>query len=113
MNKVKMKITGYDEESHSLLVSFASDTTASQDPAIYPSYAFQPLTMWPDVTDIEELKKRIAVAGMYSAESQAAMEKFAADTERVAAMKALVGQTSEFTVAELLAPPSTTPIQVV
>jgi hypothetical protein len=113
MNKIKLTITGYDEESHSLLVSFASDTTASKDPSAYPSYAFQPLTMWPDVTDVEELKKRIAVAGVYSAQTQAAMEKFVADAERIAAMKSLVGQTCEFTVNELLAPPSTTPIQVV
>ena len=113
MNKVKLTITGYDEESHSLLVSFASDTTVSKDPSAYPSYAFQPLAMWPDLTDIQELKKRIAIAGMHCAESQEAMEKFVADTQRVEALKNLVGQTCEFTVNELLAPPDTTPIQVV
>jgi uncharacterized protein with von Willebrand factor type A (vWA) domain len=113
MNRVKMKITGYDEESHSLLVSFASDTTTSQDPATYPSYAFQPLTMWPDVTDVDELKKRIAVVGMYHVGSQEAMEKFVADAERVGALRALVGQTCDFSVDELTAPPNSTPLQVV
>ena len=113
MNKLKLTITGYDEESHSLLVSFASDTTASPDPSTYPSYAFQPLTMWPDVTDLQELKKRIAVAGMHCAESQEAKEKFVADTQRIEALKNLVGHTCEFTVNELLAPSDTTPLQVV
>ncbi len=108
-----MKITGYDEESHSLLVSFASDTTVNQDPAAYPAYAFQPLTMWPDVDSVEDLKKRIAVVGMYHAESQEAMEKFVADAERVSALKALVGQTCDFAVDELTAPPNSTPLQVV
>ena len=63
MNTLKMKITGYDEESNSLLVAFASDDTASQNPESYPSLAYQPLTMWPDVTDIDILKKNIVFDG--------------------------------------------------
>jgi len=113
MNKVKFTITGYDEAAKSLLISFASDTTASQDPADYTTYAFQPLTMWPDVTDIEELKKRIAQAGIYHAQMQEADEKFVADAGRVAAIQALVGQTHEFTVAELTATDSDTPLATV
>jgi len=108
-----MKITGYDEISHSLLVSFASDTTKSQNPADYPTYAFQPLTMWPDVTDISEIKKRIAVAGMHHAQMQEAKENFIADANRVTALKALVGQTHEFTVNELTVVTHDTPFQVV
>lgn len=113
MNKVKMKITGYDETSHSLLVSFASDTTKSQDPADYPTYAFQPLTMWPDVTDPNEIKKRIAMAGMHHAQMQEAKEKFVADPQRVNAFKAMAGQTQEFTVTELTVVAHETPFQVV
>lgn len=113
MNKVKFKVTGYDEAAKALLISFASDTTASQDPADYTTYAFQPLTMWPDVTDVEELKKRIAQAGMYHVEMQEADEKFVADETRVAAIQALVGQTHEFTVAELTANDSDTPLATV
>lgn len=113
MNKVRMRITGYDEISHSLLVSFASDTTKSQDPADYPTYAFQPLTMWPDVTDPNEVKKRIAIAGMHHAQMQEAKEKFIADPERVAAFKAMAGQVQEFTVNELTIVAHETPFQVV
>jgi hypothetical protein len=113
MNKVKIKITGYDEASHSLLVSFASDTTKSQDPASYPSYAFQPLTMWPDVTDVNELKRRLALSGMHHAQMQEAKEKFMANPSRVAELKAMVGQTQEFTTNELTVVPNETPFQVV
>ena len=101
MDKVRIKIMGYDEASHSLLVCFASDTTKSQDPADYPAYAFQPLTMWPDVTDPNEIKKRIAMAGMHHAQMQEAKEKFVADPERINAFKAMAGQVQEFTVDEL------------
>lgn len=112
MNRIKFKINGYDEASHSLLVSFASDTTASQDPGKYAAYAFQPLTMWPDVTDIEELKKRLAAAGMHHAQMQEAKEKFVADPKRVASLKQLVGQTHEFAIDDLVAR-DTTPIDTV
>jgi hypothetical protein len=113
MDKVRMKISGYDEASHSLLVSFASDTTKSQDPADYPAYAFQPLTMWPDVTDPDEIKKRIAMAGMHHTQMQEAKEKFVADAQRVTALKAMVGQTQDFTVNELTVVAHDTPFQVV
>lgn len=104
MNTLKMKITGYDEESNSLLVAFASDDTASQDPTAYPSYAYQPLTMWPNVTDIETLKKNIAVAGMWQAEQQAKKEAFISDPAKIDAYKALVGQEIEYPISELLPP---------
>lgn len=102
MNTLKMKITGYDEDSNSLLVSFASDDTASQDPSTYPSYAYQPLTMWPDVNNIENLKKSIAVAGMWQAEQQAKKEAFIADPNKIAAYKALVGTETTYLISDLV-----------
>lgn len=104
MNTLKMKITGYDEESNSLLVAFASDDTTSQDPSVYQSYAYQPLTMWPDVTDIDILKKNIAVSGMWQAEQQAKKEAFISDPSKIDAFKALVGQEIEYSISELLPP---------
>lgn len=102
-----MKITGYDEESRSLLVSFASDTTKSQDPTQYQSLAFQPYTMWPDVTDLTQIPKLIAVSGLWQAQNQATKESFLADPAKEAAYKALVGQTLSYNVADL-APQNTT-----
>lgn len=102
MNTLKMKITGYDEDSNSLLVAFASDITLSSNPESYPSLAYQPLTMWPDITDIDTLKKNIAVAGIWQAEQQAKKEAFIADPIKIAEYNALVGQEIEYSISELL-----------
>ena len=102
MDLVKMKIVGYDETNHSLLVAFASDTTASQNPADYPALAYQPISMWPDVTDTVEITRRIAVSGAYQAHQQAIKETFESDQTRIDALKALVGQEFEYTVSSLI-----------
>lgn len=107
MNKIKLKINGYDEESHSLLVSFASDETQSQDPATYQSYAYQPMTMWPDVNDVNEIKKRLAQAGIYLADQQRIKEQFKADPAKIEAYKAMVGEVLEFNISDITTP--TTP----
>lgn len=101
MNTLYMKIHAFEEQSYSLLVSFASDTTKSQNPDDYPSYAFQPMNMWPDVNDPAEIKKRIAVAGMYHAEQQEREEKFIADPTKVAAYQAMVGSETSYNVGDL------------
>ena len=97
-----MKIHAFEESSYSLLVSFASDTTKSQNPDDYPPYAFQPMNMWPDVNDPNEIKKRIAVAGMYHAEQQEREEKFVEDPTKVQQYTNMVGQESSYPVSELV-----------
>jgi hypothetical protein len=101
MKKIKLKIKGYDEDSNSLIVSFASDETQSQNPDDYQSYAYQPMTMWPDINDVNEITKRIAQAGIYLAEQQKIKEQFVADTSKVEAYKALVGNEVEFNIADI------------
>jgi len=114
MNSVNMKVVGYDEESHSLLVSFASDQTRSQDPETYPAMAFQPISMWPNVSDVVEIKKRIATAGMYHVKQQESKEAFVDDPNRVAALKSLVGQSFTYQVSDLVASQTeTTPMATV
>lgn len=108
MNKIKLKINEYDEESDSLLVSFASDETQSQDPATYQSYAYQPMTMWPDVTDVNEIKKRLAQAGIYLAEQQKIKEQFKADQTKIDAYKAMVGEVLEFNISDITSPATPT-----
>jgi hypothetical protein len=105
MNTIYMKIHAFEDQSNSLLVSFASDTTKYQDPDKYPSYAFQPLNMWPDVTDPAEIRKRIAVAGLYHAEQQEREEKFVADSTKVQAYIDMVGQENFYSVSDLIPPP--------
>jgi hypothetical protein len=101
MQTLYMKVNGFDEQSNSLLVSFASDTTNSQNPEDYPSYAFQPLNMWPDVSDPVEIKKRIAVAGIYHAEQQEREEKFVADPAKVQEYKNMVGSENSYPASSL------------
>jgi hypothetical protein len=104
-----MKIHTFEEPSYSLVVSFASDTTKSQNPDDYPKYAYQPMNMWPDVTDPVEIKKRMAVAGVYHAEQQEREEKFIADPAKVQAYKDMVGQENSYPVNNLI-PPAPTPV---
>ena len=104
MNTLYMKIHEYDEPSSSLIVSFASDTTKSQNPEDYPRFAYQPVHMWPDVNDPQEIKKRIAVAGLYQAQQQEREEKFIADPSKIQQYKDMVNTQASFTVAELTTP---------
>ena len=108
MQYIKMKIVAFEESSYSLLCSYASDETKSQDPAAYPAVAYQPMNMWPDVVDPEELKKRMAVAGMWVTENQVREEQFIADPTKVEQYKAMVGQVVEYPVSQLIAPPTDT-----
>jgi hypothetical protein len=96
-----MKIVGYEEESHSLIVSFASDETASSDPASYPSYAYQPMSMWPDITDPHELIKRIGQSGMHMADQQRIKEQFVANEALINNLKSFVGQEISYAIADL------------
>lgn len=114
MQKLKMKVTGYDASTGSLLVCFASDATASDDPSEYQPVAFQPAEMWPDLRDIQEIKLEIAKAGAVIAERQALNEALTAEPSRMQAFEKLIGETTEYT-AEDLAEPVTaaTPLLVV
>ena len=98
-----MKIHQFDEESHSLVVSFASDTTKYQDPDRYRAYAFQPMHMWPGIDDLEEIKKRIAISGISLTEQQERDEKFFSDTEKIQKYKDMVGELNSYPI-ESLAP---------
>lgn len=101
MNTLYMKIYEYEEVSGSLIVSFASDTTMSQNPDDYGRMAFQPAQMWPDIDDVEEVKKRVAQIGIYHAGQQARNEQLKKDKAREAALKALVGSEQIYSVSDL------------
>ena len=107
-----MKITGFDETSGSLLVSFASDTTKHQDPTEYSSFAYQPQTMWPDVVDPQKFPKLIATAGLWQTQQQEAKEKLDEDPSRINAIKAMVGQTYSYDVSDLVSLPNTNEILI-
>lgn len=110
MQTLKMKIQGFDEQTNSLLVSFASDTTQSQNPDDYPAYAYQPVNMWPDIADPLEIKKRIAISGIYHAEQQERHENFAANLAAQQEYKDMVGQETSYSVDDLIPPPPSDPV---
>lgn len=101
MNKIKYKIKRYDEDSHSIIVSFSSDETATNNPDDYAEYALQPLQTYPDVTDMEELKKKIALEGIALAELGKIEEDARANTTMQNNWKSLVGQTFEYNVSDV------------
>ena len=102
METIKLKIINFDEASQSLIVSFASDTTQSSDPANYPAYAYQPAQLWPNVTDPEEIKFLLAQAGYTIVKQQEQKEKHAANTALMQSIKNLVGQEAEYSAAEVI-----------
>jgi len=97
-----MKIHEFEEQSGSLIVSFASDKTKSSNPDDYPHYAFQPIRMWPDIEDTNIIVKRIALAGVHHAEQQEKDEKFIADISKINAYRNMVGSISEYPLNELV-----------
>jgi hypothetical protein len=114
MNTLKMKIVGF--EGDHLLVKFASDETRSQNPDDYETLAFQPFIMWPDVTNTEEIIKRVAQAGSYHAHQQAMRENAQADQALQQGLTALIGTELQYAHDDLFpAPqnPDNTPLLVV
>jgi hypothetical protein len=101
-NTIFMKVTGYDDITHSVLVSFASDSTNSQNPDDYTVYAFQPSVLCPGETNIENVKRIIAQAGIAIAESHTAKESIIANPNRMDDLKSLIGQTFSYSTEDLI-----------
>lgn len=99
-----MKIHEFDEDSKSLIISFASDTTQHQDPDQYRRLAYQPLTMFPDINDPAEALKRIAVSGLHQIQLQERDEQVQQNPLVVDQYRKLVGQTFSFLAGELIPP---------
>lgn len=96
MKNIKMKVVGYDNESHSILVCFASNETRSSNPEDYPPIAFQTSEMWPDIHDMEELKIKIAEVGMSVVKQQIARENIGGNPVKQIELQKLVGMEFEF-----------------
>jgi len=107
MNKIKMKIKRYDEDSNSVIVAFSSDETATNNPDDYQEFAFQPSVMYPDITDMEALKKRIAEQGIALAQQAKLEEQAANNTTMKNSWKTLTNQTFEYNVDDVLGTTST------
>lgn len=73
-NKIYVKYHNYDKETDSLIVSFASDETQSQNPADYNPVVVQPTIQFPGITNENELAKKIAELGIDIAKHQKLVE---------------------------------------
>lgn len=94
MSTIKVKIVGYDEPSNSVLVSYASNETQSQDPADYQPVAIQVNA----ADDIENIKRNLAVMGIQVVRTQVNAERMTNNQDKVNQIKELIGQ--EFSFAE-------------
>jgi hypothetical protein len=114
MNKVKMKVVAYEEESKSLIIAFASDETLSNNPDDYAKIAYQPTQMWPGEINAEQLKKNIALTGLSHTAQQAMRERAPVPEELIVEMKSWVGQTFTFNSEDLTVPaPLQTPFHTI
>jgi hypothetical protein len=73
-NKIYVKFHSYDKASDSLIVSFASDETESQNPEDYNPVVIQPSLQFPEISDQKELEEKIAVLGIEIARQQKLLE---------------------------------------
>jgi hypothetical protein len=73
-NKIYTKFHSYDKKTDSLIVSFASDETASQNPADYNPVVVQPSLQFPEISDQKELEEKIAMLGIEIAKHQKLLE---------------------------------------
>ena len=101
MTTLKMKVLSYEDATDSLIVSFASSDNVSQNPEDYQGFAYQPANMWPDAQSVEEIKKRIAVSGLYVVEQQKRREDLQNNPSRKLELKALVGEVFTYTTSAL------------
>lgn len=94
----KIYISGYLEETNQLLVSFSSDET-EREAKDYPSLAFD-LVPYGDIS-VDEILVHISKNAVSLTKDMVVQETYTDDSERGAALRALVGQTLEYTEEEL------------
>jgi hypothetical protein len=109
MSTIKVKVVGYEEASNSVLVSFASDETQSQNPEDYSPVAVQVSA----TDDIEKIKRDLALVGIQVVREQVNKERIVTDIRKVDEIKALVGQEFSFDELELDTSTSAFPNEVV
>ena len=90
MNTLKMKITGWDEDSKSLIVRYASDETVNTNPNAYGALAFQPHLMFPEANTAVEIRTALAKAGVSVAQEIKSNEDLSNNTEKNSMYASLV-----------------------
>lgn len=102
MAKIKLKIHRYEEDSNSLIVSFASENSKIPiDECVQTAY--QP-TMFTEVDDPEKVIENIAKSGLFYIEQEEKENKFRENTALIEKYKEFSGKEIEFDIDELLKP---------
>lgn len=96
MNKIYIKIHRWDPHSKSLIVSFASDQTKSQNPDDYPQLAIQPMNMWPGVDTIEQIMKNMSNLARIQCEMTVRQEVQNDNLELIGKLEVLAGKEYTF-----------------
>lgn len=96
--KYKIHVSGYLEQTNQLLVSFSSDET-NHEAADYQSLAFD-VVPYGDIS-VDEILLHISKNAVSLTKDTVVQETYTDDSERSAALRALVGQTLEYTEEEL------------
>lgn len=99
MNKLILKVKHWDDETNSLIVSFASDVSAKSVDE-YSALAYQP-TMFDNPEDIDFVLKRIAQSGFSVCETRNKQEDFTKNAISKNVYQNLVGKTFEYTIEDL------------
>lgn len=99
MERIKVKIHEYDEETHSLIVSFASDDNELGVDE-YRKYAFSISNYNPD--DLQETIYAIAVQGLSIVNKQKMEEEAKKNNDNVEKAKLEVNKVYDFDVKDLI-----------
>lgn len=102
METIKIKVKQFDTNTNSLIISVASNETQSNDPNDYDGFCYQPLTMWPDEANTQNLLRNLAYANLYVAKQQKQQESISESDPRIEWMKTIEGETFEFNVEDLI-----------
>jgi hypothetical protein len=90
MPMIYIKIHEYKKDIDTLIVSFASDETASSNPTNYPAVAIQPSLQFPGITEIGELHLKLAEIGKNIAVQQKTKEDIQSGKLKTAIFESLV-----------------------
>lgn len=102
MAKIKLKIHRYEEDSNSLIVSFASENSKIPvDECV--QMAYQP-SMFTEVDDPEKVMEHIAKSGVFYIEQEEKENKFRENTALIEKYKEFSGKEIEFDIDELFKP---------
>jgi hypothetical protein len=100
MNKLKMKIMGFNLETHDIQVTFASDKNLKKL-GEYPTLNFSLPVNFSNISDPEKILKEIAKQGIVICEMESIRENAKTDSNISNFFNSKIGETFEFDVNNL------------